>query len=154
MRAVRGAMREMRAEETADASSAEGRERAFQQVEGETAGEERAERMKIWRERYTKYEKARIIGARALQIAMGAPILINTDKTDPIEIAIEEFERGVIPITVRRRKYAGTVNPLFRGLEASPPPDPLFPFNLSSLHPLLSSLAPFTHLSFFSPSRL
>ena len=103
MRAMRGAMREMRAEETADASSAEGQERAFQQAEGETAGE-RAERMEIWRERYTKYEKARIIGARALQIAMGAPILINTDKTDPIEIAIEEFERGIIPITVRRRK--------------------------------------------------
>ncbi|MCW7079840.1 MAG: DNA-directed RNA polymerase subunit K [Candidatus Methanospirare jalkutatii] len=103
MRAVRGAMREMRAEETADASSVEGRERAFQQAEGETAGE-RAKRMEIWRERYTKYEKARIIGARALQIAMGAPILINTDKTDPIEIALEEFERGVIPITVRRRK--------------------------------------------------
>ena len=104
MRAVRGAMRgEMRAEETADASSAEGQERAFQQAEGETAGE-RAERMEIWRERYTKYEKARIIGARALQIAMGAPILINTKKTDPIEIALEEFERGVIPITVRRRK--------------------------------------------------
>ena len=103
MRAMRGAMREMRAEETADASSAEGQEGAFQQAEGETAGE-RAERMEIWRERYTKYEKARIIGARALQIAMGAPILINTDKTDPIEIALEEFERGVIPITVRRRK--------------------------------------------------
>ena len=104
MRAMRGAMREMRAEETADASSAEGRERAFQQAEGGTAGEERTGRMEIWRERYTKYEKARIIGARALQIAMGAPILINTKKTDPIEIAIEEFERGVIPITVRRRK--------------------------------------------------
>ena len=111
MRAMRGAMREMRAEETADVfsaegqdSSAEGRERAFQQAEGETAGEEQTERMEIWRERYTKYEKARIIGARALQIAMGAPILINTKKTDPIEIAIEEFERGVIPITVRRRK--------------------------------------------------
>ena len=103
MRAVRGAMREMRAEETANTSSAEGQERAFQQAEGETAGE-RAERMEIWRERYTKYEKARIIGARALQIAMGAPILINTEKTDPIEIALEEFERGVIPITVRRRK--------------------------------------------------
>ena len=104
MRAMRGAMREMRAEETTNASSAEGRERAFQQAEGETAGEERAKRMEIWRERYTKYEKARIIGARALQIAMDAPILINTEKTDPIEIAIEEFERGVIPITVRRRK--------------------------------------------------
>ncbi|MHC1610985.1 MAG: DNA-directed RNA polymerase subunit K [Candidatus Methanospirareceae archaeon] len=54
------------------------------------------------REEYTKYEKARIIGARALQIAMGAPVLIETDEIDPIEIAIEEFEKGVLPITVRR----------------------------------------------------
>ncbi|MEM1578989.1 MAG: DNA-directed RNA polymerase subunit K [Archaeoglobaceae archaeon] len=53
--------------------------------------------------KYTRFEKARIIGARALQIAMGAPILINTDKTDPVEIALEEFEKGVIPITVKRR---------------------------------------------------
>jgi len=53
---------------------------------------------------YTRFEKARIIGARGLQIAMGAPVLIKTDKTDPIEIAIEEFNKGVIPITVRRRK--------------------------------------------------
>jgi len=54
--------------------------------------------------KYTRFEKARIIGARALQIAMGAPVLIETDKTDPLEIAIEEFEKGVIPITVRRRR--------------------------------------------------
>ncbi len=53
---------------------------------------------------YTRFEKARIIGARALQIAMGAPVLIDTDKTEPIEIALEEFNRGVIPITVRRRR--------------------------------------------------
>jgi len=39
-----------------------------------------------------------------LQIALGAPILIEIDKTDPLEIAKEEFERGVIPITVRRRR--------------------------------------------------
>lgn len=55
------------------------------------------------RDKYTKYEKARIIGARALQIAMGAPVLIETDELDPIEIAIQEFEKGVIPITVKRR---------------------------------------------------
>ena len=54
--------------------------------------------------KYTRFEKARIIGSRALQIAMGAPILIETDKSDPLEIAKEEFERGVIPITVRRRR--------------------------------------------------
>ena len=52
--------------------------------------------------RYTKYEKARIIGARALQIAMGAPVLIETDEIDPINIAMEEFERDVVPITVKR----------------------------------------------------
>ena len=52
--------------------------------------------------KYTKYEKARIIGARALQIAMGAPVLIETDEIDPINIAIEEFEKGVVPITVKR----------------------------------------------------
>jgi DNA-directed RNA polymerase subunit K len=57
-------------------------------------GEERAN--------YTKYEKARIIGARALQIAMGAPVLIETEEIDPIEVAMAEFEKGVIPITVRR----------------------------------------------------
>lgn len=54
------------------------------------------------KKRYTKYEKARIIGARALQIAMGAPVLIETDEIDPIEIAMDEFERGVVPITVKR----------------------------------------------------
>lgn len=53
---------------------------------------------------YTRFERARIIGARALQIAMGAPVLIETDKMDPLNIAIEEFNNGVIPITVRRRR--------------------------------------------------
>ncbi len=34
---------------------------------------------------------------------MGAPVLIDTVRGDPLEIAKEEFERGVIPITVKRR---------------------------------------------------
>ncbi|MEA3488688.1 MAG: DNA-directed RNA polymerase subunit K [Euryarchaeota archaeon] len=54
------------------------------------------------RKRYTKYETARIIGARALQIAAGAPVLIETDEIDAIEIAMLEFDKGVIPITVKR----------------------------------------------------
>jgi DNA-directed RNA polymerase subunit K len=56
--------------------------------------------------RYTKYEKARIIGARALQIAMGAPVLIDTPEgmADPIEIALLEFEKKAIPLTVLREK--------------------------------------------------
>ena len=53
--------------------------------------------------KYTKYEKARIIGARALQVAMGAPLLIKTKEINPIKIAEEEFEKDVLPITVRRK---------------------------------------------------
>ena len=54
--------------------------------------------------RLTRFEKARIVGARALQIAMGAPILIKPSKapSNPIDIALEEMERGVLPITIRR----------------------------------------------------
>lgn len=53
---------------------------------------------------YTRFEKARIIGARALQISMGAPILIEPPKEliDPIDIAMYEFEKDVIPVTVKR----------------------------------------------------
>jgi DNA-directed RNA polymerase subunit K/omega len=51
----------------------------------------------------TKYEKARIIGARALQISMGAPPLIMTNAKSPIEIAEEELKEKVLPITIRRK---------------------------------------------------
>jgi DNA-directed RNA polymerase subunit K len=51
---------------------------------------------------YNRYEKARIIGARALQIAYGAPVLIDTAQTEPILIAAEEYDAGVLPFTVRR----------------------------------------------------
>lgn len=51
----------------------------------------------------TKYEKARILGARALQISMGAPVLINLEgETDSLEIASKELKKRVIPIIVRR----------------------------------------------------
>jgi len=58
---------------------------------------------------FTKYEIARILGARALQIAMDAPLLIKIDKEklesvkyDPLRIAEIEFNSGVLPITVKR----------------------------------------------------
>jgi DNA-directed RNA polymerase subunit K len=51
---------------------------------------------------YTRYERARIIGARALQISMGAPILVRTKKIDPLEIALVEYEENRVPITVKR----------------------------------------------------
>lgn len=58
---------------------------------------------------YTKYEKARMIGSRALQLSMGAPFLLKLTeqdlekiKYDPIEVAIMEFNEKVLPITVKR----------------------------------------------------
>lgn len=57
----------------------------------------------------SKYEKARLIGARALQISMGSGFLIELNKEqleaiafNPIEIAKLEFEKGVIPIEILR----------------------------------------------------
>jgi DNA-directed RNA polymerase, subunit K/omega len=58
---------------------------------------------KILKEQYTRYERARIVGARALQISMGAPVLARDVKTvEPIEVALVELEQGLIPITVRK----------------------------------------------------
>jgi DNA-directed RNA polymerase subunit K/omega len=58
---------------------------------------------------FTKYEKARIIGARALQLAMGAPPLMKLDKKilesmsySPVEIAKKEFDDKILPITIKR----------------------------------------------------
>jgi DNA-directed RNA polymerase subunit K len=50
----------------------------------------------------TRYERARVIGARALQISLGAPVLIDVNRGEPIDIALMELEKGVIPITVKR----------------------------------------------------
>ena len=58
---------------------------------------------KALKEQYTRYERARIVGARALQISMGAPVLVKEIKTvEPIEVALSELEQGMIPITVRK----------------------------------------------------
>jgi DNA-directed RNA polymerase subunit K len=51
---------------------------------------------------FNRYEKARIIGARALQVSYGAPVLVDTDQTEPILIAAEEYDADVLPFTVRR----------------------------------------------------
>jgi DNA-directed RNA polymerase subunit K len=53
---------------------------------------------------FTRFERARILGARALQVSLGAPILIDvpSELIDPVEIAEREYAAGVIPITVRR----------------------------------------------------
>ncbi len=53
----------------------------------------------------TRFERARIIGARALQISMGAPVLINSklETIIPTEIAVAEFKKRAVPMTVVRR---------------------------------------------------
>lgn len=60
-------------------------------------------------EEFTKYEHARIIGARALQISMGAPFMVKLNDEDlkkigynTVEIAKLEFKQGLIPISVKR----------------------------------------------------
>ena len=54
---------------------------------------------------YTKFEKATIIGARALQLAYGAPPLMKVPAniTEPLDLAALEFDEGVIPIVVVRK---------------------------------------------------
>ena len=53
--------------------------------------------------KYTRFENARIIGARALQISMGAPVLVDypKDLIDPIDIAMLELDQDMVPISVK-----------------------------------------------------
>ncbi len=57
-------------------------------------------------EKHSRFEKARIIGSRALQISMGAPVDIKVPEEiiDPVIIAQMEYDQQVIPITVVDRE--------------------------------------------------
>lgn len=51
----------------------------------------------------TKYERARLLGTRALQISMNAPVLVDLEgETDPLQIALKELAQKKIPLVVRR----------------------------------------------------
>ena len=52
----------------------------------------------------TRFERARIVGARALQISLGAPILVElpASVSDPIDIGLRELEEDTLPMTIRR----------------------------------------------------
>ncbi|XP_057804652.1 DNA-directed RNA polymerases II, IV and V subunit 6A-like [Salvia miltiorrhiza] len=75
-------------------------------VEGE--GDEKQEQEAVERPRktskyMTKYERARILGTRALQISMNAPVMVELEgETDPLEIAMKELRERKIPFTIRR----------------------------------------------------
>ncbi len=58
---------------------------------------------------FSKYERARIIGARGLQISMDAPLLVDVDESeldamnfDPLKIAEKELDSGILPISVSK----------------------------------------------------
>lgn len=53
--------------------------------------------------RLTVFEVARLVGARALQIALGAPVLVESSDFNPIELGRSEFKQMLIPITIKRR---------------------------------------------------
>ncbi len=65
----------------------------------------RLSRVQIGPPHLTRFEKTRIVGARALQISMGAPLLTEVPEgmTNPIEIALKELTEKALPITVRRK---------------------------------------------------
>jgi len=51
----------------------------------------------------TKYERARVLGTRALQISMNAPIMVELEgETDPLQIAMKELRERKIPLIIRR----------------------------------------------------
>ena len=75
------------------------------------------EKITVGPPKITRFEKARIVGARSLQISMGAPILLELDESlasggtglnSPIEIALKELEIGILPMTIRRTLPDGT----------------------------------------------
>ena len=58
----------------------------------------------------TRFEKARITGARSLQLSLGAPPLVKVPEhaTSSIAVAVEEIERKALPISIRRILPSGT----------------------------------------------
>ena len=51
----------------------------------------------------TKYERARLLGTRALQISLNAPVMVELDgETDPFQIALKELRERKIPLMIRR----------------------------------------------------
>ncbi|XP_022891055.1 DNA-directed RNA polymerases II, IV and V subunit 6A-like [Olea europaea var. sylvestris] len=82
-------------------------------------GEEKQEDEPVERPRktskyMTKYERARILGTRALQISMNAPVMVELEgETDPLEIAMKELRERKIPFTIRRYLPDGRYHSLY-----------------------------------------
>jgi DNA-directed RNA polymerase subunit K len=51
-----------------------------------------------------RFETARLVGARALQISLGAPILVDPKGSfDALHLALQEYQEGLLPLRVGRR---------------------------------------------------
>lgn len=76
----------------------------------EKASSRKASVALIGPKKLTRFERARVVGARALQISMGAPILLDvpTAIESPIELAELELQEGALPISIRRSLPDGT----------------------------------------------
>ncbi|EFJ06023.1 hypothetical protein SELMODRAFT_236641 [Selaginella moellendorffii] len=71
----------------------------FQEAESEQVSDKPRKTTKYM----TKYERARVLGTRALQISMNAPVMVELEgETDPLEIAMKELRERKIPFTIRR----------------------------------------------------
>lgn len=70
---------------------------------GDGSGPATAPSERITTRYLTKYERARVLGTRALQISMNAPVMVDLDgETDPLRIAEKELRERKIPIIIRR----------------------------------------------------
>ncbi|MCC6004089.1 MAG: DNA-directed RNA polymerase subunit K [Thermofilum sp.] len=72
----------------------------------------------------TRFERAKIIGIRALQISLGAPVLVELgpEDTDPVRIAEKELESGLLPIIIVRWTPEGKIQEIpLKYLRLQPP---------------------------------
>ncbi|KAL0580805.1 subunit common to RNA polymerases I, II, and III [Marasmius crinis-equi] len=86
-----------------DQEMANGEESQEAPVTSSLLGERQPNKERVTTPYLTKYERARILGTRALQISMNAPVLVPLDgETDALQIAIKELSQRKIPLIIRR----------------------------------------------------
>merc|ERR1712008_386246 len=90
-------------DEPEDLDAAEGDQEQIDILPEEEGGEGHKNKERTTTPYMTKYERARVLGTRALQIAMCAPVMVELEgETDPLAIAMKELKQRKIPIIIRR----------------------------------------------------
>ena len=80
---------------------------ALDTIEDEDQKEIVSKQVKVGPDRLTRFERARIVGARALQLSMGAPILLLMEEVEdksPLVIAELELRAKILPLSIRREQ--------------------------------------------------